>query len=542
MDASARASAQRQMAQEFQPKLITVLREGYGLADLRADARAGLSVAIVALPLSMAIAIAAGTGPERGLYTAIVGGFLISALGGSRFQIGGPAGAFIVGMQACLVQIGLQGLILATFLSGFVLMAAGAMQLGRYIKYLPYPVTTGFTAGIAMIIFASQLHSLLGLTLTAPEPAALWGKLAALWQARDSFSPAALGVALITIALLQTIKRARPHWPNMLIAVAVVSVAVWAAGVPIELVGDRFGVLPRTLPLPSLPDFGWTNITAALPFALQFSLLGAITGLLSAQVADGVSGNRHRPSAELFAEGVANICVSFFGGVYATGAVARTVTNVRAGAKSPVAGMLHAVFVLGFMLGLAPLVAFVPMAVFAGLLTVVAWNMAAKEQVWALIKTSWGDAVVVLVTLLIVIFRDLTEGIVVGFALSGLVFLQRMSDSAMIVQDDPREENRPDRVVVRLSGPYFFGAAAQMGQALDLIADQPRYFVLDVSGLNYLDSSGARSLQLLAVKIARKGGQMVLLGTRPDQRRMLEQAGLTQPLVLYAANMGELDG
>ena len=444
-------------------------------------------------------------------------------------------------MSACVAQIGLPGLLMATFLSGFILMAAGAAQLGRYVKFLPYPVTIGFTAGIAVIIFTSQLKPLFGLTLTGPEPAALAAKLAALWAARATLSPAALGVALITIALLQAIKRWRPHWPNMAIAVAGVSLAVWAAGVPLERVGDRFGTLPRFLPAPHLPDLTWASLTASLPFALQFSLLGAITGLLSAQVADGVSGNRHRAAAELFAEGVANIAVACFGGVYATGAVARTVTNVRAGARSPIAGMLHSVFVLGFMVGLAPLVSYVPMAVFAGLLSVVAWNMAAREQFWVLVKTSRGDAVVVVATFLLVTFRDLTEGIVVGFALAGLVFLQRMSDSAMIVQDPPEDENRPDRVVVHLSGPYFFGAAAQMGAALDLIADQPRYFVLDVAALNYLDSSGARSLELLAAKIKRKGGQMVILGVKPDQRPMLEKAGLLPPKALYFADLHALD-
>ena len=526
---------------EFLPKIVTVWREGYTLTALRADIIAGLTVAIVALPLSMAIAIASGVAPEAGLFTTIIGGFLISALGGSRFQIGGPAGAFIVGMSACVAQIGLPGLMTATFLSGFILITAGAARLGRYVRFLPYPVTIGFTAGIAVIIFTSQLKPLFGLTLTGPEPAALADKLAALWDARSSLSPASLGVALVTIALLQAIKRWRPHWPNMLIVVVGISLAIWSAGVPIPLVSDRFGPLPRFLPAPHLPDLTWGSLTTALPFALKFSLLGAITGLLSAQVADGVSGNRHRAAAELFAEGVANIAVACFGGVYATGAVARTVTNLRAGAKSPIAGMAHAVFVLGFMLGLAPLVAFVPLAVFAGLLAVVAWNMAAKEEFWMLLKTSRGDAVVVVATFLLVIFRDLTEGIVVGFALAGLLFLQRMSDSAMIVQDPPEVENRPDRVVVRLSGPYFFGAAAQMGTTLDLIAEQPQFFVLDLAALNYLDSSGARSLQLLAAKLQRKGGQMVLLGVRPDQRGILRLAGLDAPLVLYITSLDDLD-
>lgn len=527
------------LASDYLPKIVTVLREGYGLADLRADAQAGLAVAIVALPLSMAVAIASGLGPERGLFTAILGGFVISALGGSRYQIGGPAGAFIVAISACLGQIGLQGLLLATLLSGVILMAAGLARLGNYIRFLPYPVTIGFTSGIAVIIFASQIKALFGLSLIGPEPAALPQKLAALWAARASLSPWAPAVALATIATLQGIKRWRPRWPNMLIAVFGVSLAAWGFDLPVERVSDRFGALPRFLPAPHLPEVSWTLLQQALPFALQFSLLGAITGLLSAQVADGLSGNRHRPAIELFAEGAANILVACFGGIHATGAVARTVTNHSAGARGPVAGMLHALIVLGFLMTLSPLVGHVPMAVFAGLLSVVAWNMAARAQFVMLLRTSRSDAVVVGVTFLLVIFRDLTEGIITGFALAGLVFLQRMSHSAVI--DRAEEGDRADRVVVRLSGPYFFGAAAQTGAVLDQIAEHPRHFVLDLAALDYVDSSGARALDLLALRSQRRGGQMVLLGVHPRQRKILEKAGLQPPLVRYIDALAELD-
>jgi SulP family sulfate permease len=520
-------------ASEFLPKIVTVSREGYSLAALRADAIAGLNVAIVALPLSMAIAIASGMGPEAGLYTTIVGGFLISLLGGSRYQIGGPAGAMIVAVSACVTQIGVAGLMVAMFLSGIVLIIAGALRLGNYIKFLPYPVTIGFTSGIGVIIFISQLKELLGLTLTAPEPPAVLNKLAVLWAARDSFTPIAFGVALTAIVTLQVIKHYRPRWPNMLIVVVAGSGLVWALDLPVQLVGDRFGALPHFLPAPVLPDFSWAMITQALPFALQFSLLSAITGLLSAQVADGLSGNRHRPAIELLAEGAANMAVALFGGVVATGAVARTVTNHSAGAKGPVAGMLHAVIVLGFMMVLASWVSFVPMAVFAGLLTVVAWNMAARAQFRILVQTSRSDAVVVVVTFLLVVFQDLTQGILVGFALGGLVFIHRMSQGTRIDHSAESDAERGDTVVVRLSGPYFFGAAAQVGAALDQIAERPAHFILDLSDLTYLDSSGARSLELLARKIKRRGGQMELRAVTAPQRRSLEKAGLTDPLVRY---------
>lgn len=518
---------------EFLPKIVTVWREGYSLAALRADAIAGLNVAIVALPLSMAIAIASGMGPETGLFTTIIGGFLISLLGGSRYQIGGPAGAMIVAVSACVSQIGVAGLMVAMFLSGLVLILAGILRLGTYIKFLPYPVTIGFTSGIGVIIFVSQLKELLGLTLTGTEPPAVLDKLAVLWAARDSVAPAAVALALGTIVALQAIKRLRPRWPNMLMVVVGGSLLVWTLDLPVQLVGDRFGALPHFLPAPQLPNLSWAIMTQALPFALQFSLLSAITGLLSAQVADGLSGNRHRPAIELLAEGTANMAVALFGGIVATGAVARTVTNHAAGARGPVAGMLHALFVLGFLMALAPMVSFVPMAVFAGLLTVVAWNMAARAQFRILLQTSRSDAVVVVVTFLLVVFRDLTEGIIMGFALGGLVFIQRMSQSTRIHHSTETDAERGDTVVVRLTGPYFFGAAAQVGAALDQIAERPAHFVLDLSDLTYLDSSGARSLELLARKVMRRGGQMELRAVTPPQRHSLEKAGLTAPLVRY---------
>ena len=292
---------------EFLPKLITVLREGYGPSDLRADVLAGLTVAIVALPLSMAIAIASGVGPERGLYTTIIGGFLVSALGGSRFQIGGPAGAFIVLVSSCVMATGLEGLILATFMSGFMLVAVGVLRLGTYIKFIPYPVTVGFTAGIAVIIFTSQIKDLFGLTLAGPEPGEVVAKVEALWSVRGTVSWAAVAVAAATIAVVVGVKRLRPGWPNMLIAVVLASGLVAGLGLPVETIGSKFGALPRLPPPPALPVLTAEAVWAALPFAVSFTLLGAIESLLSAVVADAMSGTQHRSNAELVAQGVANI-------------------------------------------------------------------------------------------------------------------------------------------------------------------------------------------------------------------------------------------
>ncbi len=511
---------------QFLPKIVTVLREGYALADLRADAVAGLTVAIVALPLSMAIAIASGVGPERGLYTAIVGGFLVSALGGSRYQIGGPAGAFIVLVAACAMATGVDGLILATFLSGFVLVAAGALRLGTYVRFIPYPVTVGFTAGIAVIIFASQLRDLFGLTLTGGEPAAFVAKVQALWGARGTVTPAAVAVALGVVAVIQSVKRWRPGWPGMLIAVAGASVLVAALGLDVATIGSKFGALPRVPPAPALPAMDAGKLWAALPWALSFAMLGAIESLLSAVVADGMSGRQHRSNAELVAQGVANIGSALFGGFCVTGTIARTATNVRAGSRGPVSGMLHALFVLGFMLVAAPLAGFIPLAALAGVLAVVAWNMAEKEEFWQLVRGSRADAAVLLVTFGLVVFRDLTEGIVAGFALGGLVFIARMSEAAEIEGEAPFVTDDGDRVICRMRGPWFFGAAARLGSVLERIADRPREFVVDVTDVPMIDSSGVRSFLLLGRKMARRGGVLVIVGARPGVEAALRHHGV----------------
>lgn len=531
---------------EFLPKLVTVLREGYSFSDLRADVMAGLTVAIVALPLSMAIAIASGVGPERGLYTTIIGGFLVSLLGGSRFQIGGPAGAFIVLVSSCVMAIGVQGLILATFLSGFLLIAIGGLRLGTYIKFIPYPVTVGFTAGIAVIIFASQLRELFGLTLNGAEPAEIVHKAEALWMARGTVSWAAVVVAGFTILMVVGIKKLRPGWPNMLIAIALAAGMAGLLNLPVETIGSRFGDLPRLLPVPALPDLTPDALWAAMPFAVSFTLLGAIESLLSAVVADGMSGRQHRSNAELVAQGVANMGSSLFGGFCVTGTIARTATNVRAGSRGPVSGMLHAVFVLMLMLVAAPLAAFIPLAGLAGVLAVVAWNMAEKEEFWNLIKSSKGDAMVVLATFLLVVFRDLTQGIVVGFALGGLVFIRRMSEAAEVVQGEgdalsPEVASDENRVTYRLRGPYFFGAAARLGSVLDRIADHPRAFVVDFTDVPFIDSSGARSFELLAHKVRRKGGLLYLVGVAPEVRQSLMAQGAKEPLLRFVADSHAVD-
>ncbi|MCX7305576.1 MAG: SulP family inorganic anion transporter [Hyphomicrobiales bacterium] len=532
----------------FTPKLVSVLREGYGLKQLRADAVAGLTVAIVALPLSMAIAIASGVSPDRGLYTAIVGGFLVSALGGSRFQIGGPAGAFIVLVASTVARHGLDGLILATMMSGVFLVAIGYLRLGTYIKFIPYPVTVGFTAGIAVIIFASQLSELFGLSLDGKEPGALIPKLKALAAAWGTFNPSAILIALLTVVIIVGLKRARPSWPGMLFAVAAASIATALLSLPVETIGTRFGGIPRTLPFPALPAFNLATMQAVLPDAIAFTLLGAIESLLSAVVADGMTGRRHRSNCELVAQGFANIGSALFGGICVTGTIARTATNVRSGAYGPVSGMLHATFLLLFILVAAPLASYIPLAALAGVLAVVAWNMVEKTAFAALLRSSWGDALVLLVTFALVIFRDLTEGIVVGFALGSLLFIHRMSQQVAIdvgpadaadasgderVAYDASVSADPQTVVYRISGAFFFGSASTVASVLDRIADRYRNFVLDCSGVAFLDSSAANVIESAARKAERAGLRLFIAGASPQVRRMLFAHGVRPPHVRY---------
>lgn len=545
------------MTDTLMPKLASVFAEGYGPARLRADALSGLTVAIVALPLSMAIAIASGVTPDRGLYTAIVGGFLVSALGGSRFQVGGPAGAFIVLVSATVARHGVDGLLLATFLSGLMLALAGYLRLGKFIKFIPYPVTVGFTAGIAVIIFASQIGELFGLKLPGGEPGPILEKLAALWAARPTVSPAAFGVAGLTIAIILLLRRLRPAWPNLLIAVAVASLTTALLSLPADTIGTRFGGIPRGLPVPALPAFSPDLVIAVLPDAVAFALLGAIESLLSAVVADGMTGRRHRSSMELIAQGFANVGSALFGGICVTGTIARTATNVRSGATSPVSGMLHAVFLLAFMLVAAPLASYIPLAALAGVLAVVAFNMVERPAIAALFRSSRGDAAVLVVTFLLVVFRDLTEGIVVGFLLGAVLFIDRMGKAVDIreerfprivhaieadgedngLPERPVVANDPDTVIYRISGVFFFGAAASVGAVLDRIADQRRNFVIDCTDVPFLDSTAASVIEGLVRKAERAGVRVFLAGLRPDMRRLLEAHDLHAPRVVYSATV-----
>jgi SulP family sulfate permease len=404
----------------FRPKLATVFREGYGLDALRKDALAALTVAIVALPLSMAIALASGVSPGRGLYTAVVGGFCVSALSGSRFQIGGPAGAFIVLVAMTEAKFGLNGLLLTVLLSGLMLTLVGLLRLGSLIRYIPHAVTVGFTCGIAVTIAASQLKDLGGLRLAGAEPGPLIPKLTALVHALPTINPITLAVGIGSVAVILVIKRYRPNWPGMLLAVATAAILAAVFRLSIDTIGSRFGGIPHGLPMPRLPPMTAHLIQQVLPAALSFTLLGGIESLLSAKVADGMTGRKHRSNMELIAQGIANMASAVFGGISVTGTIARTATNVRAGARSPISGMMHAGLILLFMLVAAPLASFIPLAALAGVLVVVCWNMAEKLEFVRLLQ-HWRLAMVLLTTFGLTLIKDLTSGIIAGCLVAALL-------------------------------------------------------------------------------------------------------------------------
>ena len=405
------------------PKLLTTLKT-YTPALFLADMLAGLTVAMVAIPLSLAIAIASGADPATGLITAIVGGFLISLLGGSRVQIGGPTGAFIVVVFGVIAAHGYDGLVLATLMAGMMLVVAGLLRAGSLISYIPEPVINGFTIGIAVIIGTSQLKDALGLT---PDrlPAEFIGKVEALWSVRDSFSPAAFAIAIATMLLIVLLRRLFPRFPGLIVAVAATSGLVALLDLPVDTIGSRFGALPASLPMPHLPEITYARLVELLPSAFVIAFLAGVESLLSAMVADRMIGSRHRSNAEVLAQGAANIGSALFGGLPATGAIARTATNVRAGGKTPVAGLVHALTILVVMMLAAPLAGYLAMPALAGLLLLTAWNMSEPQHWKAYLGQPRQDVVLLLLTLVLTVLTDLTIAIGVGVAVGLALRLRR---------------------------------------------------------------------------------------------------------------------
>lgn len=405
------------------PKLLTTLKT-YNLKLFAADAFAGVTVAMVALPLSLAIAIASGADPGTGLVTAIIAGFMISALGGSRVQIGGPTGAFIVVVYGVIAAHGYDGLVIATLMAGVILLIAGFLRAGSLIRHIPEAVVNGFTIGIAIIIAASQLKDLFGLQVDN-LPAEFLHKIPALWEGRGSFNPAAFGIGLSTMLFIIFFRRIAPKWPGLIVAVGITSATVALVGMPVETITDRFGALPSSLPMPSFPDVSLARLKELLPSALIIAFLAGVESLLSAMVADRMIGGHHRPNAELIAEGAANLGSGLFGGLPATGAIARTATNVRAGGKTPVAGIVHALTLLAILLFATGLAGQLALPALAGLLLLTAWNMSEPDKWRDYARLPWEDRILLVLTLVLTVLTDLTIAIGVGVALGLALRLRR---------------------------------------------------------------------------------------------------------------------
>ncbi len=507
----------------FTPKLFSTLK-GYTRQQFGKDLLAGIIVGIVALPLAIAFGIASGVSPEKGLITAVIAGFLISALGGSKVQIGGPTGAFIVIVYGIVQQYGVDGLIIATFLAGILLVIMGLARLGTIIKFIPHPLIVGFTAGIALIIFSAQVKDLLGLDMgTIPADfIEKWRSYAAHFASLDVY---ALLLGLVTITIAQLWQRVTHKIPGSLIAILATTAAVYFLHIPVQTIGSKFGAISSTIPHPSFPVITWPVIQAMIRPAFTIALLGGIESLLSAVVADGMTGGTHRSNMELVAQGVANMASSIFGGVPATGAIARTATNIKNGAATPVAGMIHAVTLLLIMLFVGKWAALIPMATLAGILVIVAYNMSEWRNFLSIIKGSRSDALVLVVTFLLTVLVDLTVAIEIGMVLAVFLFMAKMnrfSNVRELTADQADDDNINDInyignftipkgvTVYEINGPLFFGAAYKFKDAINIIEHKACVLIVRMRNVPIIDETGIHTLEEVEHKCHRQGTRLIL--------------------------------
>lgn len=530
----------------FIPKSIVCFREGYTREAVLRDVIAGVVVGIVALPLALAFAIASGVPPERGLYTAIVAGFLISALGGSRVQIGGPTGAFVVIVYGIVQQFGYEGLVICTVLAGVILVVLGLARMGALIKYIPYPVITGFTAGIAVIIFSSQLKDFLGLQMGA-VPADFVEKWVAYASKLSTLNLPTTLVGIGTLVVLLLWPRESRTLPAPFVAMILATVVVQVFDLPVETIGSRFGGVPSSLPRPHWPDIPWTHMRELVSPAMTIALLAAIESLLSAVVADGMIGTRHKSNVELVAQGVANIASPLFGGIPATGAIARTATNVRSGGRTPLAGIVHAITLLLILLLLGKWAAMIPLCSLAAILVVVAYHMSEWQSFAGLLRAPKSDVAVLLITFGLTVFVDLTVAVQVGIVVASLLFMKRMADLTNIEganSDDPAPDD-PDEItqvrrrkrilggreiphgveVYEVNGPFFFGVADKLKDVMSEIARPPKVFILRMRHVPAIDATGLHALEQMAKKCRAQGTVFILTEIGPQPLRAIVRSG-----------------
>ena len=523
----------------FTPKLVERLHKGYNLDKFKRDCVAGLTVAVISIPLAMALAIASGVTPAQGLYTAIVAGFFIARLGGSRYQIGGPTGAFVVVIFGVMQQYGYDGLAMTMLIAGMVLIIAGYLKLGTYIKYIPYPVVVGFTAGIGLLLISTQVKDLLGLQIDN-VPAEILPKWNVYIHNFDKLSWSSVVISVFTFAAIFYTQFKKPKLPAYLISVVGATLIVAVFGLDIATIGNKFGGIPHFLPMPQVPDFDWNLFFKVMPSGLTIAFLAGIESLLSATVVDGMSGDNHNSNAELVGEGIANIACVFFMGVPATGAIARTATNFKARASSPIAGIMQSVFLLLFMLLLSPAAKYIPLACLSAVLIIVGWNMMNVEKIYKLLLGPRGDRYTLLTTLLLTVLVDLNTAISVGFIMASVIFMHRMSREIEIETDEEVLEDvgggrdlaevlhKKGVMSLRLSGPLFFGGASQVSRFFKTIQDAPKVLILRMGYVPVVDATGANIIVEFVKKLRKTNTKIIFSNVKKQPRRVLHQAFLEE--------------
>lgn len=530
------------MSQRLLPKLVTVFRDGYSRQTFLSDLSAGTVVGIVALPLAIAFAIASGVKPEQGLYTAVIAGFITALFGGSSVQVSGPTGAFIVVVYGIVHQYGYSGLAVATFIAGVMLAAMGFARMGTLLKFIPYPLTIGFTSGIAVIIFSSQVKDFLGLE-TGTVPAAFLEKWMVFGKAFSTTNLYALGIASMSVFIVVYWSKINKKIPGSLVAILAGTALVQGFDLPVSTIQSEFGPVPSVLPVPSFPDVSMELIRQMFSPALTIALLGGIESLLSAVVADGMTGQKHRSNMELIAQGIGNMLSPLFGGIPATGAIARTATNVRNGGKTPVSAIIHALVILLLMMVFAKWAALIPMPVLSAILVVVAYNMSEWRTFVKLLKSPKSDILVLLTTFFLTIFIDLTVAIQAGVVLSALLFMKRMSDTTQVnminkalASSDLEEENDrfslrtrtvPEGVVVfEVQGSLFFGAVEQFKETLSALGSHPKIFILRLRNVPAIDATGMNAIEDVLLQMKKRGTHFILSGAHAQPMFAMRGSGL----------------
>lgn len=523
---------------EFTPRLFEVLKQGYGKREFLADSLSGLTVAIVALPLAMAIAIASGVSPASGIFTAIVAGFFISAFGGSRYQIGGPTAAFAMTVATIVSNHGYGGLVIATLMAGVMLIIFGLMRAGALIKFIPYPVLTGFTSAIALLIFFTQLKDFFGLSIPN-APVEFADRASSYLEYAHTFNFYSFLIGVISIFIVIFFQKKYQKIPGPLIAVIVGAVVVYLFNLPVETIESRFGSLPQFLPSPSMPELSLQTMIILLPDAITIAVLAGIESLLSAVIADSMTGDRHKSNTELIAQGSANIASVIFGGIAATGAIARTATNVKSKAFSPISGVMHAVWLLLFLLVAAPFIVKIPLASLSGILMVIAWNMSEIRHVKSIMRSPRSDRAVLFTTFALTVLTDLNFAVQVGISLASLLFIAKITEVTHIQEsiidgyDKDATDKKPipkNTEVYEITGPLFFGMTDKLKDTLLLLKKPPKALILRMRHVPMVDAAGIHALEEFALSLKKRGAYLILSGVKPEIKRFFDKTGLTKEI------------